>query len=42
MSGKNKALFARKNGIPESTFRKWVKEENVDIFGMIRRCLRRT
>ena len=26
----------------ESTFRKWVKEENVDIFGMIRRCLRRT
>lgn len=35
MSGKNKTLFARENGIPESTFRKWVKEENVDTFGMI-------
>ena len=33
--GKSKTIYARENGIPEATFRAWVKEEQYGMFGAI-------
>ena len=35
VSGKSKTTYARENGIPEATFRAWVKEEQYGMFGAI-------
>ena len=35
VSGKSKTTYARENGIPEATFRAWVKEEQYEMFGTI-------
>ena len=35
VSGKSKTAYARENGIPEATFRAWVKEEQYGMFGAI-------
>lgn len=35
VSGKSKTEYARENGIPEATFRAWVKEEQYGAFGSI-------
>ena len=35
VSGKSKTIYARENGIPEATFRAWVKEEQYGMFGAI-------
>ena len=32
---KVKTTYARENGIPEATFRAWVKEEQYGMFGAI-------
>ena len=34
-SGMNKTKFAREKGIPEATFRTWLKLENLKTFGEI-------
>ena len=35
VSGKSKTIYARENGIPEATFRAWVKEEQYGMFGAV-------
>ena len=35
VSGQSKTTYARENGIPEATFRAWVKEEQYGMFGSI-------
>lgn len=35
VSGKSKTTYARENGIPEATFRAWVKEEQYGMFGAL-------
>lgn len=35
VSGKSKTIYARENGIPEATFRAWVKEEQYGMFGAL-------
>lgn len=35
VSGKSKTTYARENGIPEGTFRAWIKEEQYGMFGTI-------
>lgn len=35
VSGKSKTEYARNNGIPEATFRAWLKEEQYGMFGSI-------
>lgn len=35
VSGKCKTEYARENGIPEATFRAWIKEENYSDFGIL-------
>ena len=34
VSGKSKTTYARENGIPEATFRAWIKEEQYGMFGV--------
>ena len=34
-SGKSKTEYARENGIPEATFRAWVKEEIYSNYGVL-------
>lgn len=35
VSGKSKTEYARENGIPEATFRAWVKEETYANYGVL-------
>ena len=35
VSGKSKTEYARENGIPEATFRAWVKEEIYSNYGVL-------
>ena len=35
VSGKSKTEYARENGIPEATFRAWVKEEAYANYGVL-------
>ena len=35
VSGKSKTRYARENGIPEATFRAWVKEQQYGMFGAV-------
>ncbi len=35
VSGKSRTEFARENGIPEATFRAWVKEEAYANYGVL-------
>lgn len=35
VSGQSKTIYARENGIPEATFRAWVKEEQYKMFGAL-------
>ena len=35
VSGKSKTIYARENGIPEATFRAWIKEQQYGMFGAI-------
>ena len=35
VSGKSKTIYARENGIPEATFRAWIKEQQYGMFGAV-------